>query len=203
MPEPNEDPEAIKETLKKAAAALRDAEVPFMLAGGMASWARGGPESDHDLDFALTPDAAERALDVLEEIGMKGEKPPEGWLYKAWDDNNVLVDLIFEPAGHVVTEEMLDRSEVMDVNAIRLPVMAADDIVAGKLLALDEHHMDYPDIILMTRALREQLHWDDLRERTKDSVFARAFFTMAEGLGIVPEPGGGASAATAAEGGQD
>ena len=187
MPEPNEDPDAIKETLKKAAAALRDAEVPFMLAGGMAAWARGGPESDHDLDFALTREGAERALDALQEVGMKGEKPPEGWLYKAWDDNDVLVDLIFEPAGHPVTDEMLDRADELDVNAIRLPVMSADDVVAAKLLALNEHHMDYPDIILMARALREQLDWDELRAQTEESVFARAFFTMAEGLGIAPE----------------
>ena len=41
----------MQETLKRSAAALRDAEIPFALAGGLAVWARGGPESDHDLDF--------------------------------------------------------------------------------------------------------------------------------------------------------
>jgi len=33
--------------MKKAAAALRDADVEFALAGSLATWARGGPESRH------------------------------------------------------------------------------------------------------------------------------------------------------------
>ena len=56
---PNEDLDAMLETLKKAAAALRDAGVPFMLGGGLAVWVRGGPETDHDLDLIVKPDDAE------------------------------------------------------------------------------------------------------------------------------------------------
>lgn len=84
----------IRDTLKKAAAALREAEIPFVLAGGLASWARGGPETEHDLDLLVKPEDAERALTALAEAGMRTERPPEDWLYKAWDDE-VLVDLIF------------------------------------------------------------------------------------------------------------
>jgi hypothetical protein len=35
--------EAICESMKKAAGALRDAEIPFLLGGGLAAWSRGGP----------------------------------------------------------------------------------------------------------------------------------------------------------------
>src|SRR5207249_1308653 len=70
-------------TLKRAAAALRDAGVPFLVAGGVASWVRGGPRTDHDLDFLVKPDDAERALAVLAETGMRPERPPEEWLFKA------------------------------------------------------------------------------------------------------------------------
>jgi hypothetical protein len=38
-------------TLKRAAAALREAEVPFLLGGGLAVWARGGAESEHEVDY--------------------------------------------------------------------------------------------------------------------------------------------------------
>src|SRR4051794_31990445 len=55
-PMPNEDFDAILATLKKAAAALRDAGVPYALGGGLAAWVRGGPESDHDLDFMVKPE---------------------------------------------------------------------------------------------------------------------------------------------------
>ena len=71
---------------------------PVALTGGVAIWAYGGPETEHDLDFFVKPEDAERALQALVEQGFRPEKPPEGWLYKAWD-GDVLVDLIFETAG--------------------------------------------------------------------------------------------------------
>ena len=39
----------------------------------------------------------------------------------------------------------------------------------------------------IARALREQIDWDEVRERTASSPFAKAFFTLIEELGIVPE----------------
>ena len=56
-------PELI-DSMKRAAAALRDAEVPYMLGGGLAAWARGGPPTEHDVDFFVvarrTPSARSR-----------------------------------------------------------------------------------------------------------------------------------------------
>jgi hypothetical protein len=40
----------LEATLKKAAAALREADVPFLLGGSLASWARGGPDTWHSLE---------------------------------------------------------------------------------------------------------------------------------------------------------
>ena len=37
--------DVLLETLKRSAAALREAEIPFLLGGGLAAWARGGPQS--------------------------------------------------------------------------------------------------------------------------------------------------------------
>ena len=42
-PEPQR-PETLAAAMLRAAAALREAEIPFMLCGSMACWARGGPE---------------------------------------------------------------------------------------------------------------------------------------------------------------
>jgi len=83
----------IEASLKKAVAALREAEVPFLLGGGLAVWARGGPETRHDLDLVVKPEDADRALAVLADAGMRPEKPPEEWLHKAWD-GDVLIDVI-------------------------------------------------------------------------------------------------------------
>jgi hypothetical protein len=72
------------------------------------------------------------------------------------------------------------------VMAMQTRVMDLDDILTTKLLALDEHSADYRDLILITRSLREQIDWAQLRERTAGSPFAVAFFALADGLEISP-----------------
>ncbi|MEX2211884.1 MAG: hypothetical protein WD689_09020 [Gaiellaceae bacterium] len=37
----------------------------------------------------------------------------------------------------------------------------------------------------IARMLREQINWAHVRERTQESAFAKAFFTLVEELGIV------------------
>jgi predicted nucleotidyltransferase len=185
---------AIKATLKKAAGALRQENVPFMLGGGLAVWARGGPDTDHDLDLMLKPEDAERALDVLEAEGMQPERPPEHWLFKAYD-GEVLVDLIFEPSGLPIDDDVFSRAEELDVYAVRMLVMPIEDVLVTKLRAMGEHQLDYEAVLEIARVLREQIDWDDVRERTADSPYARAFFALVEELGVVePDSAGAASA---------
>jgi hypothetical protein len=183
---PDKGFEAFEATLKKSVAAFREAQVPTLLGGSLAIWARGGPETRHDLDFMVKPDDSERALQALVDVGMRPEKPPEGWLYKAWD-GDVLVDIIFQPRGLTMTDEVFERGETREVMAISVNLMALEDVFATKLLALDEHNCDYSSLLLRARSLREQIDWDHLRERTEDWPFARAFFVLAEGLGVIQE----------------
>jgi putative nucleotidyltransferase-like protein len=171
-------------TLKKAAAALRDADIPYLVAGGVASWVRGGPATDHDLDFLIKPGDADRALAALAEAGLRPETPPEEWLYKAFD-GDVLVDLIFSPAGLVVDDELIERGEEREVEAMTMRVMSPEDLLVSKLMAMTEHAINYRSCLEVARALREQIDWDDVRRRTESSPYGRAFFVIAEGLGIV------------------
>jgi hypothetical protein len=182
---PNEDFDALTASLKKAAGALREADVPFMLGGGLACWARGGPASDHDLDLMVKPDDADRALEVLAAAGMRTERPPEGWLYKAYDENDVMIDVIFEPVGIPITDDVLLRAEELEVMAVPMRVMTLEDIMVTKLLALDEKSLDFGGSLDIARSLREQIDWEDVRARTDGSPFARAFFTLVEELRIV------------------
>ena len=174
------------ETLKKAAGALREGGITFVLGGGIASAAQGGPESDHDVDLLLRPQDADRALAVLDEAGFRPERPPEGWLYKAWD-GDVFVDLIFQTSEGEVADNVFERATDMEVYAVPMLVLAPEDLLASKLLALDEMTLDYKPILEIARALREQVNWPSVRERTSDSPFAAAFFTLIEKLEIVSE----------------
>ncbi|MGN6372182.1 MAG: nucleotidyltransferase [Solirubrobacteraceae bacterium] len=180
--------EAIAATLRKAAPALRDAGVPFMLGGSLACWARGGPRSQNDLDLMLPPSDAERALVALAKVGMRTDHPPEEWLAKAWD-GDVTVDLIFRLLGlGDVTVEMIAAAEQMQVLAIRMPVMATEDILVAKLLSISEQNLDYGPPLEMGRSLREQIDWEDVRRRTADSPYARAFFDLLRELEVLPLP---------------
>ncbi|HMJ03574.1 MAG TPA: nucleotidyltransferase [Conexibacter sp.] len=178
--------------LRVAVPALREAQVPFMLGGSMAVWAYGGPEPTNDLDLMLRPQDAERALAALAAVGMRTEHPPEEWLVKAWH-GEVLVDLIYGPRGMPIDDEVLARSTVRNLSALRVNVMALEDVLTTKLLSLDEHQLDLSWLLQIARAVREQVDWAQLRTRTAGSPYAAAFFTLVERLEIAPAAAGGAA----------
>lgn len=178
---------ALVETLKSAGAALRDAGVPFAVAGGFAAWARGAPPTEHDVDFLIDRADIEAALAALEAAGMRTERPPEEWLVKAWD-GEVLVDLIFAPAGFEVTPEVLARAEDINVAGMTLPVLPATEVFHSRLLALNDHNLDLSGLLTMARTLREQVDWNRLRRQVRKSPFARAFLYLLEELDIIAAP---------------
>src|SRR3954469_4739944 len=118
-----------EQTLKKSVAAFREAGIPALLGGSLAIWARGGPETKHDLDFIVKPEDAETALQALVDVGMHPERPPEEWLYKAWH-GEILIDVIFEPRGLEVTDEVIERGVTVQTLGISMPLMAIEDVLA-------------------------------------------------------------------------
>jgi hypothetical protein len=169
--------------MKAAAAALRDGGVPFALAGGLAVYAQGGPPTEHDVDFLIRQEDAERAVEVLDDAGFRSERPPEGWLYKVYDGNDSMIDLIFAPNGRPErVPAILARAKELEVYAITLPVMTVTDVLRTKLLTLKEHEVDYESVLEIARTCREQIEWGLLRERTSESPYAKAFFTLVDEL---------------------
>lgn len=177
-------PELI-ETMKRASAALDQAGVQAMIGGGLAAWARGGPPTDHDVDFYLREDDAPRALEALVATGMRPETPPEGWLLKAYD-GAILIDLIFRPSGGPIDDDHFARATPMELMAQPVLVASIDDVLSTKLLALSEQEPDFRSVLELARSLREQIDWDFVSERTQSSPFAAAFFTLVESLAIAP-----------------
>ena len=176
----------IVDTLRLAAARLRDAGVRYCLSGSVATWARGGPETVNDLDLIVHPPDMDKAVSALEQIdGWRSETPPEGWLVKIWN-GEVLIDLIHTVTGYESVEEILQRSEVMRVASLDMPVAQMEDVLTPKLLAFDEHYLDYTGALRAARALREQIDWDLLREKTCHSPYARGFLCLLEALEIIP-----------------
>ncbi|HZH25194.1 MAG TPA: nucleotidyltransferase [Solirubrobacteraceae bacterium] len=185
MSSPEQPFSAIEATLKKTGAALREAGVPFLLGGSLASWARGGPQTRHDLDLMIKREDVERAVAALTAIGMRADDPPEEWLVKAWD-GDVLVDLIFSPKGLPIDDAVIARGDDMSVLSMQMRVMAIEDVLTTKLMAITEHSLRFEGVLAIARALREQIDWEHVRAATASSPFARAFFVMLEGLEILP-----------------
>jgi hypothetical protein len=145
---------------------------------------RGGPKTEHDIDFFVKPEDAERALAALVDGGFRAERPLENWLLKAYD-GDLLVDLIFNPTSGPVDDELLARAEQREVAAVQMPVASLEDVMVAKLLALTEQEPDFGGCLEIARSLREQVDWDWVRERTAESPFAAAFFTLVEELGVL------------------
>jgi len=186
--------EAIERALKRTSHVLEGEGIPFLLAGSLAGWARGGPETRNDLDLILRPDDAERALEALARDGMPTERPPEQWLFKAWD-GDVLIDLIYEilqiadetgtTERHTVDDELFERAEDLKVFGVLMQVMTLEDLMVTKLLALEPNALDYGGSLAVARSLREEIDWQSVRDRTAASPYAAAFFTLLEELGVV------------------
>lgn len=176
---------------------LRAEGISFALAGGCAVYALGGPASEHDVDVFLTEDDAPVARKALVAAGMRAVDPPEDWLTKVYDGDN-LVDLIFRPNQREVTSRLLARARQTRVGATSAPVLPATELVIDKLLVLGEHRCDFTPLLPVVRALREQVDWTRVARETRDSPYARAFLSLLAELGVTQARGQGST-----EGGAD
>ncbi len=132
------------------------------------------------------------ALKTLDGLGFRTAKPPEDWLVKAYDEEGVLVDMIFSIAERPVTEELIARAQPITTAAISLPVLEATDLVVSWILPLSEHTCDYGSLLPMVRAMREQVDWDRVAAIVAPSPYASTFVTLLERLRIIApaSPGG-------------
>jgi hypothetical protein len=174
---------SLRTALKRVAVALKQAEIPFALAGGYAAWARGAPEPGHDVDFYLAQGDVEAAEDACRHADLRVERPPEDWLTKVYD-GDAMVDLIFAPTGMTVDGDVLGRAGEVEVDSVRVPVLSATDLLVSKLLALSEHYCDFGSLLPAARALREQVDWAHVRQVSADNAFAQAFLQLADDLDL-------------------
>lgn len=180
-----ENRQALRTALKRTGSALKQADLPFALAGSYALWARGGPETEHDVDFVIAEADAEKAAAALTAAGLAVRRPPEDWLLKL-DTDGVVVDLLHRAASAPVTEELLSHSDVIEVLSVQMPVLWPTDVISGKLRAMTEHYCDFGPLLAGVRAVREQVDWPRLRREVAGSDFAAAFLLLTERLGISP-----------------
>jgi hypothetical protein len=196
--EQGQDPQdAVRDLLKRTAVALKQSGVPFALCGGYAAWVRGAPEPDHDADFLVPQADAERAAKALADAGLDVREPAEDWLVKvagAQPGSGVFVDVLWRTSGVPVETDLIDRSDVLQVLSVQMPVLAATDVVTTQLMALDEHYCDFARLLPVARALREQVDWPRVRGDVAANDFAAVFLLLLDRLGITGTAVSGAAA---------
>ncbi|HET7876216.1 MAG TPA: nucleotidyltransferase [Methylomirabilota bacterium] len=129
----------MEEALLRATTALSDAAVPHALMGGLASTAVGRVRHTHDVDLFVTPEDAERALEVLAAAGFATERTDPTWLYKAFWDGH-LVDVIFVSKGGVVfDDEMRAHRRRIVVRGRPIEMLSVEDMLVIKAMTNAEH----------------------------------------------------------------
>lgn len=175
----------LQDGLRRTAVALTRAGIPFALVGGYAAWARGAPEPSHDADFVVAEVDVRAAMAAVAGAGLDVVEPAEDWLFKAYH-HGALVDVLFRMVGEPVTYEMIARSDVLEVLAVRMPVLDTTDVLSAKLRVLGEHFCDYTRLLPIARALREQVDWSRLEREVRGQPYARAFLGLLLELGVSP-----------------
>lgn len=188
-PEDAPETERLLAVLDDAVAALRAADVTFLLLGGLATSVLGRDRRVTDIDLFVRERDVPRALAALKRAGFETLVVSPNWLAKGFKDG-VLVDVIFRSTHDItLTDEILERSVEVDVHGRRIPCVAPEDLIVMKAVATGEDTARYwhDALSLLGRA---DLDWDYLARRAKQHgakrVLALVFFAQSMDL-LVPE----------------
>jgi predicted nucleotidyltransferase len=161
-----EDWDLLLGVLDETTDALRSAEIPFLLIGGIGSAVFGRDRGTHDIDLFVRPENARAVLDLLGKRGFETRIEHEHWLYKAFK-HDVLVDVIFRSSRDILLDdEMLSRARTMTFRGRELPVAPPEDLIVMKAIAMSEDtpRYWYDAIAIIAQA---ELDWDYLVARAR------------------------------------
>jgi predicted nucleotidyltransferase len=168
-PEREPSEERFLEVLDLATHAVRQAGVPFVVIGGIASAALGRPRWNPrgaDVDLFVRAEDAERALGALSSDGFATEEGEPHWVLRAARDG-VTVDVIYRAAGDLyLDDDMLSRAEEVDFRGHKVPVVSREDLLVMKALAFGEQTPSYWHEALGIIA-RGELDWDYVLYRAR------------------------------------
>jgi hypothetical protein len=133
----------VDEVLARVARILRDAKVPFAVAGGFAVIEHGYERFTKDVDLLVRADDLIRAMDTLRAAGFRGQRTPIGARMRD-ERTAVIVDLV--GTAFDADERALARSRRARQ---RLPVIPMEHLILMKLEA--GRSQDDADIIALLK----------------------------------------------------
>jgi predicted nucleotidyltransferase len=183
------EPAVLLRVLDETVEVLRDAEVSFLVMGGLATSVLGRPRRVTDIDLFVRDPDVEPALSALAAAGFDTIVVSPNWLAKAFK-HDVLVDVISRSTHDItLTDEIVEHAVEIDVEGRRLSSVAPEDLIVMKAVATDEDTPRYwhDALSLLGRA---DLDWGYLvhRARTHGArrVLSLLFFAQSIDL-LVPD----------------
>jgi predicted nucleotidyltransferase len=146
---------------REAVEVLERNGVEYVIGGGIAVMAYGRKRDTKDIDLYIEVDQESRALEVLASEGFVVDAMPDvNWLSKAYK-GGITVDFIIENVGGLhTTRETLDRGRYARINGYRFKVMAPEDLIIRKILAMRSDRNDWFDCISVLSRTYETFDWE-------------------------------------------
>lgn len=174
--------------LESSIGALRSAELPYVLIGGIASAVLGRPRETRDIDLFVRAEDIKAAVAALDEAGFDTEEPEFDWLYKAKKEG-VPVDVIFKTSGDIYLDDEMNRRAVeSDFKGQKVRLVPPEDLLVMKALSHEEETPQYWHDAVAIIASNE-LDWDYLLQRAEKGarrVLSLLLYAQSMDL-IVPE----------------
>lgn len=141
---------------------LEELEIPYVVGGGLAVGQYNHQRVTKDIDFFITEESAEDAIEGLHHAGFLIKRSDPNWLYQSWW-NDTLVDLVFainvSRARIPIDDEVIARGRDMEISGERFRIISPEDLVIVKILVMHENRPDWWDAITIIRKRREELDW--------------------------------------------
>jgi predicted nucleotidyltransferase len=168
--------------------AIQDAEVPYVLVGGLASSLLGRPRRTDDIDLLVRKADAHRTLEALACAGFETEETNPDWIFKARRDE-LTIDILFWLKGEIyLDDQMLERAPLEEFAGRMVAVMPPEDLIVVKAVIHDEqtprHWYDALGVIA-----DQELDWEYLFARARHGarrVLALLLYAQSNDL-IVPD----------------
>ena len=185
-PHQRPESESLLAVLDEAVAALRGAEITFLLMGGLATSVLGRGRGVTDIDLFVRDRDVGSALSALRGSGFDTMVVSPNWLAKGFKDD-VLVDVISRSTHDItLTDEILARGVDVDVHGRRLPCVSPEDLIVMKAVATTEDTARYWYDALSLLG-RPGLDWAYLARRAKQHGAKRllSFLFFAQSMDLL------------------
>ncbi len=175
-----------RKVLSEAIAITEENNVPYLVAGSLASETWGRPGTLGDVDLLIDPRPAKDLLEAFRRAGYETDETFPTWLFKA-TKSGVTIDLIFEMSGPLYLEpQMLERGSRVEVRGTKARAMGPEDFVVSQAMGLKEDTIVYwcNALAVMTR---HELDWDylvEMSQRCPRMVLALLLLGRAEGIAV-------------------